>query len=170
MKRREFIRTTSAASVAAASAIVFGNLKTLFANPPLLNPDEQVDMAAVMNGSPAEMFDKAIDAIGGMGNYVKSGQSVVVKPNIGWDAIPERAANTNPELIKRIVESCFEAGASDVYVFDYTCDEWRNCYQNSLIEPMAKEVGAKVVPGNFEKYYRDVEIPDGVSLKSAKSP
>jgi uncharacterized protein (DUF362 family) len=33
---------------------------------------------------------------------------------------------------------------------------------------MAKEAGAKVVPGNFEKYYRHVEIPNGVSLKEAK--
>jgi uncharacterized protein (DUF362 family) len=168
MKRREFIRTTSAASVAAASAIIFGNLNTLFASTPLASPGESFDMAAVMNGEPGEMFDKAIESLGGMGSFVKNGQTVVVKPNIGWDAIPERAANTNPQLIRRIIEKCYEAGASEVYVFDYTCDEWRNCYKNSGIEELAKGAGAKVVPGNFEKYYREVEIPMGVSLKSAK--
>jgi uncharacterized protein (DUF362 family) len=168
MKRREFIRTTSAASVAAASAIVFGNLKTLFSQTTHVYDNESFDMAAVMNGEPGIMFDKAIESLGGMEAFVKKGQTVVVKPNIGWDAIPERAANSNPELIKRIVEKSYEAGASEVYVFDYTCDEWRNCYENSLIEPLAKEAGAKVVPGNFEKYYRPVEIPNGVSLKEAK--
>ncbi len=168
MKRREFIRTTSAASVAAASAIVFGNLKTLFANRSHIPLDETYDMVAVMSSEPGVMFDKAIESLGGMSSFVKQGQTVVVKPNIGWDAIPERAANTNPQLIKKIVEKCFESGASDVYVFDYTCDEWRNCYKNSLIEPLAKEAGAKVVPGNFEKYYREVDIPDGISLKKAK--
>ena len=168
MKRREFITTTAGASLAAATALVFGNLKTLFAQPGIPNSSDEFDMVAVMNGDPGTMFDKAIESIGGMETFVKKGQSVVVKPNIGWDVIPERAANTNPQLVKRIIEKCYEAGASDVYVFDYTCDEWTNCYKNSEIEPLAKEAGAKVVPGNFEKYYKPVKIPQGKSLKEAK--
>lgn len=168
MKRREFIKTTAGASIAATSALVFGNLNTLFANRPTLSAGETFDMVAVMNGEPGVMFDNAIASLGGMEKFVKKGNSVVVKPNIGWDVIPERAANTNPELIKHIIEKCYAAGASEVYVFDYTCDEWSNCYKNSLIEPMAKEAGAMVVPGNFEKYYRPVKIPDGISLKEAK--
>jgi uncharacterized protein (DUF362 family) len=168
MKRREFLKTTAGASIAATSAMVFSNLHTLFASGPPKYPGEEFDMVAVMNGEADVMFDKAIASIGGMGKYVKSGSTVVVKPNIGWDVIPERAANTNPVLIKRIIEQCYNAGASEVYVFDYTCDNWTNCYKNSGIEAMSKEAGAKVVPGNFEKYYREVDIPDGVSLKKAK--
>lgn len=168
MKRREFLKTTAGASVAATSALVFGNLQTLFANRANPSIDEKYDMVAVMNGEPEHMFDMAIESLGGMGKFVKSGNSVVVKPNIGWDVIPERAANTNPQLVKRIIEQCFEAGAGEVFVFDYTCDEWTNCYKNSQIEAVSKEAGAKVVPGNFEKYYRPVEIPNGVSLKNTK--
>lgn len=168
MKRRKFLKTSAGASIAATSALVFGNLKTLFADEPVSACIGDYDMVAVMNGEPGEMFDKAIESLGGMGKFVKPGNTVVVKPNIGWDVTPERAANTNPELIKRIIERCYSAGASKVYVFDYTCDEWTNCYKNSQIEASAKEAGAKVVPGNFEKYYREVEIPDGISLKKAK--
>jgi len=43
--------------------------------------------------------------------FVKKGQKVVVKPNIGWDVTPELAGNTNPHLITRIVKHCFDAGA-----------------------------------------------------------
>jgi uncharacterized protein (DUF362 family) len=168
MKRREFISTTAGASIAAASALIFGNLETLFASNPVLPENEKYDLVSVMNGEPGEMFDAAIESMGGMSTFVKKGQTVVVKPNIGWDVIPEKAANTNPQLVKRIVERCYEAGASDVYVFDYTCDEWTNCYKNSQIEPLAKEAGAKIVPGNFEKYYREEKIPKGISLKDAK--
>jgi len=114
------------------------------------------------------MFETGIKSLGGMKNYISTGQTVVVKPNIGWDTSPERAANTNPKLVGRIIKHCFEAGAKEVYVFDNTCDEWANCYKNSAIEAIAKEAGAKVVPGNLEKYYRSVEIPGGVTLKSAK--
>ncbi|MEZ5012470.1 MAG: DUF362 domain-containing protein [Bacteroidales bacterium] len=89
------------------------------------------------------MFDKGISALGGMSNFVKKGQSVVIKPNIGWDVVPEKAANTNPALIKRIVEHCFTAGAREVYVFDNTCDDWVKCYKTSMIEKLAKDAGAK---------------------------
>jgi len=168
MKRREFLKTTAGASIAATSALVFGNLHTMFANQ-ITSPDnENYDMVAVMNGEPDVMFDKAIKSLGGIGQFVKKGDSVVVKPNIGWDVIPERAANTNPQLIKRIIEHCYQAGANEVYVFDNTCDEWTNCYKTSHIEATAKDAGAKVVSGNFEKYYRPVDIPNGISLKKAK--
>jgi uncharacterized protein (DUF362 family) len=168
MRRREFIRATAGASIAATTSLVLGNLSTLFAQTTNSDTDKPFDMVAVMNGEADEMFDRAIESMGGMETFVKKGQSVVVKPNIGWDVTPERAANTNPMLIKRIIEKAYEAGAGEVYVFDYTCDNWTNCYQNSGIEPMAKEAGAKVVPGNFEKYYRPVTIPNGVTLKEAK--
>jgi len=114
------------------------------------------------------MFDQAIAALGGIKNYVKSNQKVVIKPNIGWDAIPELAANTNPVLVGRIVKQCVEAGAKAVYVFDHTCDNWQKTYKNSGIEKAVKENGGKLVPGNTDNYYHDVEIPNGVILKKAK--
>jgi uncharacterized protein (DUF362 family) len=114
------------------------------------------------------MFDLGIQELGGIGTFVKKGQKVLVKPNIGWDRTPEYAANTNPLLVKRIVEHCFKAGASEVYVFDHTIDNWVNCYKNSGIEKSAKDAGAKIVPGNSESYYHEVSIPKGTILKSVK--
>jgi len=66
------------------------------------------DLVAVKNGDPVQMFDRGIAALGGMGAFVRKGQTVVVKPNIGWDQAPEAAATTNPALVKRIVEHCLE--------------------------------------------------------------
>ena len=114
------------------------------------------------------MFDKGIQSLGGMKAFIKKGQSVVVKPNIGWDAIPERAANTNPLLIKRIIQSCFEAGAKDVYVFDHTCDNWNRCYSNSGIENAVKDAGGKIVSGESEGYYQQVTVKNGKKLTDAK--
>ncbi len=114
------------------------------------------------------MFDKGIAALGGMGSFVTEGQTVVVKPNIAWDRTPEMAANTNPELVGRIVEHCLKAGARRVYVFDHTCDEWRACYRTSGIEKAASDAGAQVVPGNSERYFQDISLPDGKRLTAAK--
>jgi uncharacterized protein (DUF362 family) len=167
MKRRDFFRTGLSASLAASAGLAFGNLDKLFAGPPKF-PVLPYDLVAVRNGEPEIMFDKAIESLGGMGAFVKKDQKVVVKPNIGWDVSPERAGNTNPALIKRIIEHCFGAGAKEVYVFDNTCDAWNKCYKTSGIEDVAKAAGAKVVPGNVESYYHEVNIPKGVKLKKAK--
>lgn len=167
MKRREFIRTSAGATIAASAAIAFGNISRIFAGTPG-NPGLPFDLVAVRNAEPEVMFDKAIESLGGMKTFVKTGQKVVVKPNIGWDVSPERAGCTNPGLIKRIVEHCLDAGAKEVYIFDNTCDEWNKCYKSSMIEEMAKAAGANVLPGNVESYYHEVEIPKGVRLKKAK--
>lgn len=167
MKRRDFFKKGLSAGIIAGTAIIFGKYKNLFAAN-TLPPDENFDLVAVKGGEPVEMFDKAIESLGGMKSFVKSGQKVLVKPNIGWDAVPERAADTNPSLVAKVIEHCFNAGAKDVYVFDNTCDQWNKCYKNSGIEKAVKDAGGKIVPGNRESYYQEVEIKEGKKLKKAK--
>lgn len=126
------------------------------------------DLVAVKNGEPEALFDRGIEALGGMGRFVKKGQTVVVKPNIGWNAPPERAANTHPRLVRRIVEHCLQAGAKEVYVFDHTCDAWRDCYRTSGIEQAVKEAGGKMAPGHTESYFQTVAVAQGRQLREAK--
>ena len=163
MKRREFVYKGIQAGILTTASLTFGNIPNLLA----LNP-QKYDLVAIKGGEPGSMFDKAIKSFGGMNTFVKKGDRVVVKPNMGWDVIPERAANTNPVLVKRIVEHCIESGASEVYVFDHTCDDWKRCYSNSGIERAVKEAGGKVVPGNSERYYQEVVVEKGKRLKKSK--
>jgi uncharacterized protein (DUF362 family) len=165
MRRRDFFKNSIGAGVAAGAALSLGGYGKLWASSASA---AKYDMVAVMGGNPDVMFDLGIQEIGGMGAFVQKGQKVLVKPNIGWDVIPELAANTNPLLVKRVIEHCFKAGAKEVYVLDHTCDNWINTYKNSGIEKAAKAAGAKVVPANSENYYQSIEIPTGVKLKNAK--
>ena len=167
MKRREFINKSFQAALIGGAAISVGSYSKIF--PSALSPlVDNYTLAAIKGGEPDRMFDEAIKALGGMKKFVKKGQTVVVKPNIGWDVSPDRAGNTNPLLVNRIIKQCFEAGAKDVYVFDHTCDNWNRCYSNSGIERAAKDAGAKVVSGASEGYYQDVSIKQGKKLKTAK--
>ena len=126
------------------------------------------DMIALQGGKgPDDLFLKGMEYFGGMKNFVKKGQKVLIKPNIGWDRSPEYGANTSPELIGAIVKECLNAGASDVFVFDHTCDSWQNCYKNSQIEEFAKKNGAQVVAANSESYYTKKTIPRAKVLKEA---
>jgi uncharacterized protein (DUF362 family) len=181
MKRRDFLTKSLGAGLVAGAGLTLANTNNLFASTNssaetnelfasenLKSGDGNYDLVAVMGGEPEEMFDKAIAAMGGMGKYVKKGQKVVVKPNIGWDVVPENAANTNPALVKRIIEHCYKAGAKEVVVFDFTCDNWQKTYKNSGIEKAVKDAGGTIVPGNNESSYKPITVPKGVKLKDAK--
>ncbi len=123
------------------------------------------DLVVARNGAPAEMVRQAVAALGGMSQFVKKGDSVLLKPNIGWDRLPEQAANTNPEAVAEVVKLCLEAGAGKVRVLDRTCNEPRRCYMRSGIEAAAKAAGAEV-RHIVESRFQDVAIPDGELIKS----
>ncbi|GFE57726.1 DUF362 domain-containing protein [Geobacter sp. AOG1] len=108
---------------------------------------------------------QAINALGGMGRFVKPGQTVVVKPNMGWDRNAEQGANTHPLVVKAVVEECLKAGAKKVKVFDRTCNDERRCYINSGIEPALKGMKNVEVKHIEDERFRKVSIVNGVTLK-----
>lgn len=167
MDRRNFLRTI-AITGAAITLKTQGGMDILAQTVNNAQTGKSVDIVAVMGGEPDAMFKRAMTELGGMSKYVKKGYKVVVKPNIGWDKVPELAGNTNPKLVAEIVRQCFAAGAKEVTVFDHTCDDWVKCYKNSGIEAAAKGAGAKVVPAHEESYYRTIQLPNGKKIKNAK--
>ncbi|MFM2291956.1 MAG: hypothetical protein RIS29_1769 [Bacteroidota bacterium] len=170
MKRRDFFKSAALAGFSTLfSNTIFG--KTTIesdASGSSLAVHSSPDLVAIMGGEPTAMLTRALKELGGIGHFVKKGQKVVIKPNIGWDRKPEFAANTNPELIGTLVRMCKNAGASEVIVFDHTCHDWRKSYTNSGIEKAVTDAGGKMVPGNDENYYRGAEITRGVTLKKIK--
>jgi uncharacterized protein (DUF362 family) len=162
MKRRDFLKTAALAGVASTFSLKpFGAWAVEI-------EEGTPDLTAIMGGSPQAMLKKAMETFGGMEKFVHKGQTIVVKPNIGWDKTPELAANTNPDLVGAIVKMCYEAGAKEVQVFDHTCNEWQNCYKNSGIRAAVEAAGGKMLPANDEKYYKNVDLPTGTRLKHTK--
>ena len=161
MDRREFIR--SALQLAIAAAAVGGtpllDLTALAAPPPPAPP------LAVRKGKdiPATVR-AAVLALGGMGAFVKAGEVVVVKPNIGWDRTVELAANTHPLVVRTVVELCLEAGAQKVLVFDRTCNDPRRCYVQSGIAAAVEGLNsAKVSMEQIDRRaFVDVDIKGGI--------
>ena len=155
MKRRDFLKQGAALAVAAPAA------------PLAAAPAAKSKVAVVRNGEPNELFQKGIAALGGITAFVKPGQKVVVKPNIGWDRAPEFAANTNPILVGEIVRQCIAAGAAQVEVFDHTCSAWSRCYRTSGIAAAVEAAGGKMVRGDDKDAYREVERPQALNMKKA---
>lgn len=164
MERRDFIKKAVLGTL--ATTIVSSSIAKPEKKEPNTKSNNNFDIVAIKGGTPESMFEQGIAALGGMEVFVKKGQKVLVKPNIGWDSTPERAANTNPELVKKIIEHCFKAGAKEVNVFDNTCNQWDKCYKNSGIEKAVKEAGGKIIQSQKDDYIL-VKSNNGKSLKEA---
>ncbi|MFP6683939.1 MAG: DUF362 domain-containing protein [Polyangiaceae bacterium] len=105
-----------------------------------------VDLAIARRGdSPAERTRAAIDGMGGMARFIKRGDLVAIKPNIGWDRGPLHAANTNPVVVATLVTLALEAGAKRVVVTDASCNDATRCFQRSGIWKSAYDAGAEVI-------------------------
>lgn len=132
---------------------------------PSQTPAGAPDLVVVRNGEPEQLVQRAIQALGGMGQFVKSGDKVIIKPNICVAGrAPEYAATTNPWVVGALVKLCLEAGASKVSVMDTpfngTAEE---AYVTSGIREQVEAAGGEMayMPG-FK--YVSVDIPQGKNL------
>lgn len=170
MDRRDFLKTLASAG-ALVTVKSSGMMDVMASTLPSEAPaaaGTSPDLAAILNGEPVPMLQAALKELGGIGRFVKKGQKVVIKPNIGWDRTPDLAGNTNPEIVAELVKQCLAAGAAEVKVFDHTCDRQANCYPHSGIEDAVKKAGGIMVPADQQSDYVSVDIPKGKALKKAQ--
>lgn len=161
--RRQFIRSAFLSALAAGAV---GSLPVLdlLALPALAADGPEV---ALRKGSDIPLLvEQTLGAVGGISRFVKPGDKVVVKPNIGWDRTVAQAANTHPEVVKAVIEHCLEAGAAQVQVFDNTCNDPRRCYVNSGIQAAVESIGSDRarVEHMDRRAYQKVAIKNGREL------
>jgi len=88
------------------------------------------------------LTQEAINGLGGMGRFISKGDVVWIKPNIGWNRVPEQAATTNPDVVATLVALCRQAGAKRVIVSDNSCNPSVACFARSGIQAAALNAGA----------------------------
>lgn len=111
-------------------------------------------LVTVHGGEREAAVRRAVEELGGIGRFVKSGETVLVKPNVGWDRLPIHGANTDPELVAAVVRMCKDAGAAKVVVTDVSCNDARRSFERSGIWKAAEDAGAEVLlptDGLFEE-------------------
>jgi uncharacterized protein (DUF362 family) len=164
MERRDFLKRTGKAAALAVAAggtgVLFHNRRIVTAQEVILRtnsfevaPDPNLPgITLARREDPVAGLNASLDAIGGIGRFVKPGEKVTIKPNVGWDRTPAQAANTNPILVGEMVRLTLAAGASEVIVTDVTCNDPRRCFVRSGIREAAEAAGAKVILANEDDY------------------
>jgi uncharacterized protein (DUF362 family) len=160
VSRREFLEATTAAGLRLG-------LGTGIAAPGLIwsAPTSGPSMAIAKYKSPSpareaiaeqarQMTTQVINAMGGLGRFVAKGDVVWVKPNIGWNRVPEQAATTNPDVVATIVSLCYSAGAKKVIVGDNSCNPAPASFARSGIQAAAQKAGAECSVLDERKFRR----------------
>lgn len=173
--RREFMWRvgTAGAGVAAAGGLglALHNRVPDSGEGAVMLPDYRVEhlpdrprIVAARGGSPQQMLQLCLEALGGLNHFINPGDRVILKPNVGFASPPELGATTSPDVVGAMARLCRAQGASEVWVIDNPINDPHRCMVISGVAAAAEENGATVVyprPGAF----RDVETPNNEILK-----
>ena len=123
MKRRDFIKAGITAMVA-AQLNPFESIRSIAHADPVA-----ADIARVKGRDIVNMVQRGLDAIGGIGSFVKPGQTVAIKPNFSWGRNPEEAYKTADRIIKNTYRTLMTRGMKGCFV--YCVDEGLRDYLRS---------------------------------------
>jgi uncharacterized protein (DUF362 family) len=144
MDRRDFLKQVMLWSAGISTAIPSFRI-----GPELLAAEKAPTLVSQATGKNYYgLVARVLEPLGGIGKFVKTGDKVIIKPNMAWDRNPDQAANTHPLVVKALVEQSLDAGAKKIMVFDRTCNEQRRCYVNSGIQQAMESIKDKRL-----KYY-----------------
>lgn len=162
MHRREFLKQVAAWSAGAAMVPLFDLQLAAAEEKPAKS------LVSVAKGKEYEqLVAKVLKPLGGIEAFVKKGDRVVIKPNIGWDRKPEQAANTHPIIVATLVKAALDCGAAKVLVFDHTCHKEQLTYINSGIKPALDAINDARVSCDFldRRKFMPVDIKGGKSIQ-----
>lgn len=154
-ERRSFLARLAKASAAAAGvtgvyALLRGRSMTAAGGPPAI-PDYRVGLGhdgptlAVVDAADAEVaVTRAIEGLGGMGRFVRPGDRVLIKPNVGFDRAPSFGATTSPEVVAAVIRLCRAASAREVWVADNPINNPLRCFAVSQVGHAVERAGGTV--------------------------
>lgn len=164
MSRREFLKKAGLIGVGVIGVSIFGD-EILG----LISSAEAATQSSVMaiakKGTPAQLVNNAVNALGGIGKFVKKGQSVCIKPNLAWDTPPSGAANVNPAVLLAVIQLCEKAGASRITVIEHSCDNAAVTFKSSGAQDVVAKTKARLISADKESYYKEINVPKGKTLK-----
>jgi uncharacterized protein (DUF362 family) len=118
----------------------------------------------------AVLTRRALDLLGGIAAFVRSGQRVLIKPNCTGYFLADEGITTDPRLVAALVRLCFDAGASAVTVGESAgMDDTSKVLRATGMAATARAAGARVVAFD-DCESREVDVPGGRVIRRIALP
>jgi uncharacterized protein (DUF362 family) len=130
---------------------------------------DRTKLIVVQGTDPKALINTGFEALGGSEGFIKSGATVVIKPNFSVPRTPEEAAVTNPLLVAALVTTCLNAGAKVVKVIDHPFTNGAMCLETTGMKKIVEAVGGKVflLSEQSDRFYKSVDV-GGQVLKTVQ--
>ena len=112
----------------------------------------------------AKTLRLALKTIGGLEQFIKKGDRVLLKVNAAFASPPLLSATTHPQIVAEITKLCYRAGASLVSVTDNPINDPGSCFGLTGIAEAAESNGARVILPK-EHFFKPVTIPDAKLIR-----
>lgn len=119
------------------------------------------------------LAEQALAHLGGMGKFVKPGQTVLIKPNVTVYYTADEGCTTDPYLVAALVRMAKQAGAARVIVAESSGGMFPSVRNMKItgIAAAAEREGAELVDlGSDDTPNRTVDVPRGKILKAVPLP
>src|SRR5207237_6290130 len=116
---------------------------------------------------------EAVELIGGIGRFVRPGQTVLIKPNQTVFYSAEDGCTTDPLVVGALIRLCREAGARKVQVGESSGGFFSSldCMKITGMAAVAEREGAEIVDLGSDKVpNRTVQIPGGRVIQEVPLP
>ena len=116
---------------------------------------------------------EALDGLGGLSRFVKSGQTVLIKPNQTVFYSAEEGCTTDPLVVGALIRLAKAAGAARVQVAESSGGFFSSmeCMRITGMAAVAEREGAELIDlGSDDVPNRTVPIPDGTVIRQAPIP
>ncbi|UCG34257.1 MAG: DUF362 domain-containing protein, partial [Phycisphaerales bacterium] len=100
-----------------------------------------------------------LDPDRGLARFISRGDTVLIKPNVGFDRGPHLGATTHPEVLSAVIRLCREAGARQIVVADNPIEAPEACFAKTRLREATEAEGGKVMlPSQFR--FQTVAVRD----------
>ncbi|MBN2362297.1 MAG: DUF362 domain-containing protein [Deltaproteobacteria bacterium] len=166
--RREFVQV-SAVATAALVAAPWRRALAAAASVPTAGGMPGADLVDVSGSDPVQMVAAALNALGGIGRFVRKGDVVVIKPNAGFANPPDWGTTTHPRTVYAVAKACLDAGARSVTVLDYPQAKADKCFKRcGITDALAALPKAQLRLLGKQSEFKKVPVKQGLALKEVE--
>jgi len=161
MNRRDFLKRVAGASAVAVGACGLGLALRDPSGPSALPETKALPglgdfslkdrapgsprMAVVRGTDRAAMFEQGLRALGGIEEFIKKGDRVLIKVNAAFASPASLGATTHPELLAAVAQACSKAGAAHIGVTDNPINNPESCFEITGLAGAARQGGARII-------------------------